>query len=187
MESSFKEIRKSIKNWWAFLLIGIVFVLMGFWVMSKPAEAYMALAILFAVTMLVGGILQIVISITNRESMKGWGWQLAMGVMELILGIILTFNMGLTLVTLPFVVGFWMLFRSIDIIGISTEMQTNKETGWGWYLASGILMMIFSWFIMFNPLLGGITVVLWTSFALILAGVSYITLGFKFRKVGKRH
>jgi uncharacterized membrane protein HdeD (DUF308 family) len=183
--ATLKEIRRDIKNWWVFLIIGAVFVLLGFWVMSKPLESYLALSILFAITMLIGGIFQIVFSITNREEMKGWGWQLAVGIMELILGIILTRNMGLTMTTLPFVVGFWMMFRSMDLIGIALELQTRKYSGWVWYLVLGILLMIFAWFIIFNPILGGITVVLWTSFALIVAGVTYIMLAFKFKKVNQ--
>lgn len=183
--STFKEVRRDVKNWWVFLIIGVVFVLLGFWVMSKPVESYIALSILFAVTMLIGGIFQIVFSISNREKMHGWGWQLALGIMELILGIILTRNMGLTMTTLPFVIGFWMMFRSMDIMGVAFDLQTSKHAGWWWYLILGILLMIFSWFIIFNPVLGGITVVLWTSFALIVAGVTYIMLSFKFRKVNK--
>jgi len=183
--SVLKEIQRDVKNWWTFLLIGIVFLLMGFWVLSKPVESYVALAVLFAVTMLVGGVFQIVFSITNRNQMQSWGWQLAIGIMELVLGVILTRNMGFTLTTLPFVVGFWMLFRSIDIIGISFQLQATKAAGWVWYLILGILSMIFSWFIIFNPLLGGITVVLWTAMTLIIAGASYIMLSLKFRKINK--
>ncbi len=177
------KLSQGVKNRWIYLVIGILFVVMGIYVIPHPVETYLAMTIFFAVTMLVGGILQIAVSVSARKYLKGWGWQLAMGIMETLLGIFLTANIGVTAVTLPFIVGFWMMFRSIDLIGIAFEMQSRSEKNWGWYLALGIIQMIFSWLIIFHPVIGFFTVVYYTSFALLTSGFTYIMLFSKLKKL----
>jgi len=180
--TAISEKKGNIKYWWVYLLIGILFVFMGFYVIPHPVETYLAMSIFFATIMLVGGILQIVVSLTTKKQIKGWGWQLAMGIMETILGIFLVSNMDVTLITLPFFVGFWMMFRSIDVIGLAFEFQTKKHKNWGWYLALGIIQMILSWLIIFHPVIGVLTVIYYTAFALLFSGISYIMLSLKFNK-----
>ncbi len=174
---------KELKYWWVYPLIGALFLFMGFYVIPHPVETYLAMALFFAVTLLIGGILQISVSYSVRKYMKGWGWQFAMGIFETLLGIFLLANMGVTAVTLPFIVGFWMMFRSIDIMGLAFELQSKGHSKWGWYLAWGILLMIFSWLVIFHPVLGVLTVIYYTAFAFFTAGISYIMLGFKFKKL----
>jgi uncharacterized membrane protein HdeD (DUF308 family) len=181
-----KEIQSRIRNWWVLLLLGVIFIAMGFIVLANPLESYVTLAIFFAASMLVSGIFQIVFSIANREEMEGWGWQLALGIMETIIGFILIFNLGLTLAILPFYVGFWLLFRSFALIGFSFEMKTYKIMSWGYYLVFGILLAVFSWFIILRPVFGGITIVTWTAIAFMIAGVAHIMLSFRLKKVNNK-
>ena len=186
LESSLKEIRTDIKNWWVLLLLGLVFIGLGIFVFANPLESYVTLAIFFAVSMLVSGIFQFWFAIVNRNEIDGWGWQLALSLMELILGIILIFNLDFTIAILPFYVGFWLLFRSFALIGFSFELKSYKILDWGYYLIFGLSLALLSWFIILNPLFGGITIVTWTGIALIVAGIAHIMLSFKLKKVNKK-
>ncbi|MDF0707461.1 DUF308 domain-containing protein [Muricauda sp. 334s03] len=186
LKSALKEIRTDIKNWWALLILGLVFIVLGVTVFAYPLESYVSLSVLFAVSAIVSGLLQIWFATTNRNEIDGWGWQLALGIMELILGVILISNFGLTLVILPFYVGFWLLFRAFTLIGFSFELKTYKILDWGYYLIFGLLLVPLSWFIILNPLFGGVTIVAWTAIAFIVTGVANIILSFKLKKVNKK-
>lgn len=183
---SVNEIRAHIKNWWVILLLGVIFIAMGFIVLANPLESYVTLSIFFAASMLVSGIFQIVFSIANREEIEGWGWQLALGIMETIIGFILIFNLEITLAILPFYVGFWLLFRSFALIGFSFELKTYKVLSWAYYLIFGILLALFSWLIILRPVLGGITIVTWTAIAFIIAGTAHIMLSFRLKKINNK-
>ncbi len=178
------EIASEIKNWWIQLLFGIIFIILGIILLVNPVESYLALAIFFAVAMLFNGLLQIVFAVTNRNEMQGWGWQLAMGIMELVLGIIIVSDIRLSLVTLPLFVGFWLMFRGIDVIGVSMFMRSAKFPAWGWFLALGIVLMITSWLVIIDPLFAGITIVIWTAVSAFVAGFSYIFIALKLKKAG---
>ncbi|MEN8186676.1 MAG: HdeD family acid-resistance protein [Bacteroidota bacterium] len=180
---SIKNIKRSIKNWWVLLLLGIVFIGMGILVFSKPMESYVTLAVFFSISMVFSGIFQSWFAFSNKEEAEGWGWQLALGIMELILGLILMFNMHITIAILPFYVGFWLLFRSFALIGFSFELKSYQVMDWGYYLVFGLILTLFSWFIILNPLFGGMTIVTWTGIALIIAGIAHIMLSFKIKKL----
>ena len=185
LESSLKEIRKDIKNWWVLLLLGILFIGMGIFVFAKPLESYVTLAIFFAVSMLVSGITQFWFAIANRKEIDGWGWQLALGIMEFIFGMVLVFKMDITMAILPFYVGFWLLLKSFSLIGISFELKSNQVLDWGYYLVFGLSLVMLSWFIILNPLFGGITIITWTGSALIVSGIAQVMFSFKLKKVNK--
>ncbi len=52
-------------------------------------------------------------------------------------------------------------------------------------MAVGIIGIIFSFILLWNPLFAGLTVVVWTAFVLITAGITSIYLSFKLRKLHK--
>lgn len=186
LKTTLTEIQSNIKNWWVLLLIGIVFIGVGILVFANPLESYVTLAVFFAATMLISGIFQFWFAIVNRKEIDGWGWQLALGIMEFIIGFILFFNMDLTIILLPFYVGFWLLFRSFALIGFSFELKSYKIIDWGYFLIFGLLIAMLSWFIILNPLFGGLSIVVWTGIALIVAGIAHIMLAFKLKKVNKK-
>ena len=89
METVFNEIQHSVKNWWTSLLLGIVYIIVALWLMFSPVSSYIALSIIFSVSMLVSGILEIIFAISNKKGVPSWGWYVVGGIIDLILGIYL--------------------------------------------------------------------------------------------------
>ena len=181
-----KEIRTDIKNWWIFLFKGILFIGVGIVVFANTLENYANLAGFFALSMMISGLFQKWFAILNSKEIEGWGWQLAVGIMEFVIGLILIFNLNFTVTILPFYVGFWLLFKSLALMGFSFELKSYKISSWFFYFALAVLLAVLSWFIILNPLLGGVTIIFWTGAALIVVGVTYILLAFKLKKVKTR-
>jgi len=169
-----------------FTLLGILFILLGIYVFNNPVSAYLTLSIFFAVSILVSGIFQLWFAFTNRNEIEGWGWQLALAIMEVIIGLVLFSNIGLTAAILPLYVGFWLLFRAFALVGFSFELKSYKVMNWGYYFVFGLLLGIFAWCIIINPLFGGMTIVTWTGIALVIAGIGHIMVSLKLRKVSKK-
>ena len=89
MTGILKEVKRTVKNWWLFVVLGIFFIIGGIWVMTTPLETYITLAIIFSVMIFVNGIFDVVFSISNSKIINGWGWYLAGGILEILLGIVL--------------------------------------------------------------------------------------------------
>ena len=183
MESVLKKSKFMIKNWWLPLIIGTLFMLVGAWTISTPLASYMSLVIIFASFMFVSGIFQLIFSIRNRNEIDDWGWHFAGAMFDFVVGAILFFNPALTMAVLPFVLAFYFMFKGFGTIGFAFDMKKYGSDGWGWLLFSGALSIIFSLMIIFNPTLGGLTIVFFTAFAFFSLGFFNIVLAFALKKI----
>lgn len=179
----FKTVKSSVKHWYLSLIVGVLFILLGFWILKTPMESYLTLAILFSITFLVNGVFEIIFSISNKEQIDSWGWVLASGIIDLLFGIWLVSNPGLSLAVLPFYIGFMLMFRSMSAIGYSFDMKSFGIQEWGWLLALGILGLIFSFTMIWNPVFGGLSIIFWTALAFITYGIFRVFLSFKLKKL----
>ena len=170
-----------MKYWWLELLLGILFILFGFWIIRTPLETYVALAILFSVTFFVSGIVEISFSLSHRKAMKGYGWYLAGGILDIFIGLVLMTHLDITMAVLPYVVSFWVMFKSIMAIAAAIEAQNKGIKNWGWTLVFGILGLLLAFIMVWNPLLAGLTLVYYTAFAFFSMGIFKITLAFHFK------
>jgi uncharacterized membrane protein HdeD (DUF308 family) len=176
-----KTTKNATKHWYLSLILGILFIGVGIWVFMTPVSSYLTLSILFSVTIFVSGIFEIVYSISNRKEMDNWGWVLTGGIIDLLFGLWLMASPLLSIAILPFVVGFMLMFRSMMAIGFAFDLKDFPDSGWGWLLALGILGLLFSFVLFWNPAFGGLTLVIWTGCAFITLGIFRIILSFKLK------
>jgi uncharacterized membrane protein HdeD (DUF308 family) len=173
----------AVRNWWWFIIIGILFLVSGGAVLSRPLEGYVGLSVLFSFAILGIGISQIVFSVGNRDVLHGWGWTLVSGIIDVAAGSYLLVFPVVTMATLPYFVGFWLMFRSFYIMGISMDLSNYKLSGWGWLFAGGLLLLLFSWLILYYPAAAAIGIVAWSGAAFLTGGVVSIAIAFKLRGV----
>ncbi len=183
--SVLKTIKNDIKHWYLLLIVGLIYVGLGIWVFFTPLSSYLALSILFSISFLVSGVADIFFSISNRKELDSWGWKLALGILSTIVGLILISQPLLSLTTLPLFVGFMALFYSIMAISFSIELKNYGVKDWGFTLFIGILGIIFSYILIWNPLFAGLTIVYWTGFALITIGIYSIMFSLQLNKLRK--
>lgn len=125
MATFLKTIRKTVKHWYVPAIIGVLFVLFGIYIFATPLATYATLAILFSISFLVSGIMEIFFSVQNKDEIEGWGWYLAGGIFSTLVGLMLVANPGISAVTLPLVVAFTLLFRSIQGLGFAFELKVR--------------------------------------------------------------
>lgn len=183
MSNFLKTVTNTVKHWYIPLILGILFVAFGIYIFTVPIESYIALSILFAVSFVVAGILEIVFSIQNSKSLEGWGWYLAGGILDLGVGIILSIYPGLSMATLPFFVGFVVMFKSIQAIGFAYDMKNYGLLNWGNLAISGVLGLICSFILIAYPVFSGVSIVVFTALSVIFAGIGLISLAFSIKKI----
>ncbi len=186
METIYDEISHSVKNWWASLLLGIIYVIVAFCLMFAPLSSYVALSIIFSISLLVSGILEIMFAITNRQRVSSWGWYLAGGIIDLILGIYLVIYPLVSMEVIPFIIAFWLMFRGFSAAGYSIDLKRYGTREWGWYMAFGILAIICSFIILWQPAIGALYAVYMIAFTFLIIGIFRIMLAFELKNLHKR-
>jgi uncharacterized membrane protein HdeD (DUF308 family) len=182
---TFKSIKDTIKHWYLPLILGILFIIVGVWATVTPVSTYLSLAILFSVTFFVAGFFEIIYSISYRKQLDGWGWSLASGILSFIIGVLLIIYPQVSIITLPLFVGFVVLFHSSMAIAWSIELKKYKISNWGWLLFAGILGVIFSFILLMNPLIAGLTVAVFTGISFITIGIFHIHFSIELKKLKK--
>lgn len=181
--SFFKTINNSIKHWYMPLIVGIIFILIGLYTFSSPLESYVALSILFSISFLISGFSEIIFSISNKDEIDSWGWSLTFGIITFVLGNMLILNPAISLTTLPFYVGFLVMFRSISSISFSLELKNFGIKNWKFLMLFAVLGLLFSFILIWNPLFAGITIVVWTGLAFIATGIFSVLISFRLKRL----
>ncbi len=183
METLFDRVNSAVKNWWLSLILGILYVVLSIFMMFSPAVSFLALAIVFSIMMFVSGIFEIVFSLSNKNTLNGWGWYFACGIIDLLLGLVLICLPGFSMAVIPFIVAFWFMFRGFSAIGTSVDMSRYGLKNWGWYLVFGILAVICAIAIIWQPAAGALTAVYITAFAFLFIGIFRIMISFDLKRL----
>ena len=177
---------RAIKHWWLLLLAGILCMALGIVVFVFPLESYVTLSILFGVLMLLTGAAQLIISATSGNYLMMRGYLIVGGIIDLLIGIFLCINPGITLVALPIIMGICLLYNSFLVISFGGDLDTFRLSGGAWMTVGGILMLLLSILILLNPLSVGIgMVVVIAGIGLLMFGVMLCSIAMKLKDVHK--
>jgi uncharacterized membrane protein HdeD (DUF308 family) len=110
------------------LLSGVLSIVIGLLFLRAPVDAVLALTLLLACLLMVGGIFKIVAALSYRFAM--WGWPLASGIIDLMLGVLIWLEWpasGLWVIGL--FVGISLLFRGFNWIALGLALRALPPSG----------------------------------------------------------
>ena len=167
------------------MLVGAALIILGFVVFFRPAESYYVLAVLFGVVMLGAGIVQLALAFMDKNYFTGRGWMIVSGIIDILLGILLTINIGISAVTLPFILGFWLMYRGFTAIGFGSDLAVFNVKGSTFTIIAGILLVILAFLVLLQPLLGAGMIVAFLGLAFIMAGIASCLMSWQLRNLHK--
>ena len=167
--------------WWIFLLRGIFLVILALLAFLMPGVTFTTLILFLGAYLLVDGIFTTVAAINARKMVSTWGWWLVSGLAGIFIGIITFFNPFATGIALLYLVAFWIIVAGVAEIAIAIRLR-HEIKGEGWYIAAGVLTVIFGILIMANPAVGVITLTFLFGIYALIAGIVLISLGIRLRK-----
>lgn len=172
------------KYWWVPLITGLLSVGIGVWCLFSPESSLLTLAYFFAAAIIAAGMFNLVFAIANSKLYPGWGWSLAMGVIEVICGVwMFTMSAPVLTATFMWVVGFYLIFAAINAICDSCTFYGYSNDWFGWILAALLITLLFAVIFMAGPIGGGIAVWLYIGISFITFGVYRLFVAAKIRKV----
>ena len=176
--------KKMIRFWWATSVVGILMIIVGLVMMIFPTISYLVLSSIVGVVIFVSGISNLALAANSHNIMVGKVWVFASGIVEVLLGFILMFSVVVSELVLPVLLGLWMLFKALNIIGVSDDMSILEMPGASWTMLMGILTLLCAFIVISQPLIFGATaVVLWSSIALIILGATLFLYSLQLKKM----
>lgn len=174
--------RRSIRYWWSFLVSGILLFIAGCVVLTYPVSSYISISLITGILVLFLGVSHISFASMNKRGLPGWGWHLSMGILDVALGIILLLYPRITMAVLPTLVGMLFFIRGITLMSYAFALKRFAIPGWGWLVAGAVLTLLFGLFIIYYPLLGFFTIIIWTAAAFMIAAVFNVLLALRLKR-----
>lgn len=175
---------RAIKNWWIWVLIGILYVVLGgFLLFTNPFENFIALSQLMVAFFFVTGFFEIFYALTNRN-VHGWGFNLAMGILQVFIGgyIIINANKGLPEMMAFFLIMFWLIFYGISAIAFSFSLRKLGVPAWWLTLLIGILGLLIGLAMPYYPAASVAFVMNLLGAVALIAGLYSLYFGFAIRR-----
>ena len=165
------------KNWYMLLIRGIILILLAVLIFMSPGDVLFTYVIYIGIGYLFAGLIRIFQGYQAKGVDDSWGSIAMEGAFDLVLGFILIAHPGLTASILPFILGFWGAIYGLSLVVNSMSEKENKSIK----LLGGLLTTIFALIIMFNPLLMGMTLVIWVGIMVFVVGIFNVLLAFKIK------
>lgn len=156
------------------LIIGVLLILCGIYVILNPITALLASAMFIGLVFIVLGAGYLMV-FRERNSY----WMLALGILDLIIGVLFLGNLGITAASMPVIFGLWILFNGITEIVMGLEMKRNSDPNWQILFWGGIGGIIFSLLIFAYPVVGTFMITALIGIYLIVYGMLEIIRYFK--------
>lgn len=179
----FRGARNRVKYWWTPLIIGILAIFLSIWSYVVPGVTLVALSFVFVASFLIGGLMEIVFAISNKDSIDGWGWNLVCGIIDVLFAIFLITIPFAEVQFMIFCIAFLILFQSMLNIGKAIDLQKFNIKGWGWVLAMAILGLILAFFLIIKPAFAATFIIIIFSVSLFFYGISSILYSIGLKKV----
>lgn len=179
-----KTVQGTVRNWWISLIVGILSLALGVILIFQPMNYLCTFAHLFMISFVVTGIFEIVFALRNNDFIIGWGWGLANGILDILLGVML-FIPKITPLMMVYIIGFWIMTKAICGIGISCDLKRILVDKWNKLLLLTTVCLLFSFVFIVSPMLTSKFIVITAAIAFILYGIFRIWLSQIFKSLKK--
>ena len=180
----YERAMEPVKHWWMYLIIGVLAFILGVFMLTNPAITYEMMTLLLGMALLVFGVIEMIVGIFSRNLFVSRAAVIIGAVLNIVLGILLAANPGIAAITLPLILGMWLLYQSFMIISYASDLKNFKVRGYGLTLFCGIVLLVMSILILLRPMtLGMMTVAIYIALSFVVYGLSEIISAFRLRTI----
>ena len=173
------------RNWWAFLLRGIVAVVFGLIAIFMPVAAFVSLVLVFGAFALVDGIFTIISAFTSNAKSENWWWLILEGLFGILIGVLTIIQPAAMSEAWLLIIGAWAIVTGI--LEIVTAIRLRKEiTGEFWLILGGLISLAFGVFVIAAPTAGAFAVGTIIGIYALVFGVFLTMLSLRLRKHAAR-
>lgn len=165
-------------NWGSFLL-GIGFLMVAYITLHNPGSSLLSIVLLFGVLAIIKGIFELtfrsqVLKVMNQQHI----WAIVLGILDIVLGIYLLFNLNIGLSVLPFVFAIWFIADSITGLFMTQWVSRVNKPLFVLTMIVNILGIILGIALLFNPITSALTLASLVSFYFLMTGIIYVVDAF---------
>lgn len=169
------------KNWWIFLLRGILAVLFGIVALLFPAAAFLTLVLIFGAFAMVDGIFALIAAFTSNAKSENWWWLIFEGVFGILIGLLTLIQPAAMGEAWLILIAAWAIVTGIFEIITALRLRKVIE-GEFWMILSGLASVGFGILVMVYPQSGAFAIGFIVGIYALMFGITLIMLALRLRK-----
>lgn len=159
------------------LVLGAIDIVCGLIALVWPAITILALALIFGILLLMGGVLAIAVSSVVRRAggsgVAGW----VIGAIAVISGLICIFHPGIGIWAIAVGCALWFLLTGLGDLAVAAASPAHRV----WFGILGVISVVASVVLLLGPGIAIATVALVAGISFLLRGAGELALGFRMR------
>jgi uncharacterized membrane protein HdeD (DUF308 family) len=178
-------VRTLHQNWWLVLLQGVLSVVLGALALAMPGVTLGALILLWGLFALLNGVVDVFSAIGAAGSHRTWGWQLAGGLVGILVGLAILRWPGLSALFVLYLVAIWAIMMGIvRIVGAIADREALPHA---WLVAlAGVASVLYGIAMFAWPGVGLLTLVYLVGSYAIVYGVITCVIAFRLHSLPER-
>jgi uncharacterized membrane protein HdeD (DUF308 family) len=173
------------RNWWAFLLRGLIALIFGLIAIFMPVTAFISLVFVFGVFAFVDGIFTLVAAFTSNAKSENWWWMIFGGLFGIVIGLLTLFQPAAMSEAWLLLIGAWAIVTGM--FEIITAVRLRKLiTGEFWLIVGGLISVAFGLLVAISPISGAFAIGFVIGIYAVVFGVALIMLSLRLRKHAAR-
>lgn len=166
-------------NWWAMALRGLAAIIFGLLALLATGVTILSLVLVFAATMLVDGVLNLIIGLRSIRRRERWGVFVLQGVASLLVAAIALLAPGVTVLAFVYLMAGWAL--ASGVLALVAAVRLRGDHGRWWLGLSGVLSVLAGLALAIAPLIGALVLTWWLGAYAVVFGVTLLVLAFRLR------
>jgi len=170
------------RHWWVPVIRGIAAIVFGVIAFVYPGLTIATLVLFFGAWVLIDGIFRIVGAIGHRASDPDWGWQLVIGILGIVVGLLTFHAPQITALALVIYIAAWALMIGASEIAIAVKMRREIKGEW-FLILMGLASIVFAVLLLWNPIAGAAAVIWLIAWYAVVIGILAIFFGLRLRSL----
>jgi uncharacterized membrane protein HdeD (DUF308 family) len=167
------------RNWWAMALRGAAAIAFGLIALFLPGVTLLSLVLVFAVVMLVDGVMNIIGGVRSERRHERWVTLILQGVASLAAAAVAVLLPGLTVLAFVYVMAAWAVVSGV--LGIVAAVRLRGDHGRWWMGFSGFISVIAGILLGVMPVIGAVVLTWWLGAYAVVFGVTLLVLSYRLR------
>ena len=173
---------ETTRQWWVFLVSGILWILFAWIVLSFDYDTIWAVAVFFGFGMIAGGVMSVMIGLNAAA----WRWvHVAFGVISIVAGVFALAWPGQTFLVLAAIIGWYVMFTGIIDLAMAFAAREENDLWW-LQLVLGIAQVLIGFWAIGYEGRSISLLVIWVGATALARGISALFVAFGLHGAGRQ-
>ena len=169
-------------NWWVPVLKGLVFFVLGIFIINQPDTAEQAFITYIGLVLILIGIALSAFSYYTRKKLEGYKNYLVLAIVLIVLGVFMLVNPELAEKLLGISLGLVVGFSGVMNLLVAFSIKKEKVPFWIWVLVVSLIELLIAATFIFYPDIAGLTLITVIGVGMIVFGMANVIIGINLRR-----